>query len=262
MHAVERSSEPEFFNELRGVYIHWDELDGSHRQRIRDALVGDFGTICAYCERPCRGPIGRNATDARNEQDCEIDLRRVAEESVEHFRPRKHFPQKWLEWPNLLYACYRCNQSKCASWPGFEDVVINEFLTGGYPRYVQPPGYVDPNRIDGQRAAQDFFVFDPVTGEIDANETLGDMEWSTALRTIRDIDLNDHYSGLEENDERHLVKQRKDQRDLLIRRLNELPDFDLQLTIMFEFMQADKPFSSFIAAYVLNRFPILKDFLQ
>ena len=262
MHSVERSPAPDFLSDLGSTYTQWNQLCAEDRRRIRDALIPDFGTICAYCERPCHTPIGSNAADAGDEQGCKIDLRRVAEESVDHFRPRKHFPQKWLDWPNLLYACYRCNQSKCASWPGFDDTMINEVLAGGYPRYLQPREYVDPNRIAGKRAAQDFFVFDPITGEIEANEVLSDMEWSTALRTVRDIDLNDHYSGLEENDERHLVKQRKAQRDLLIRRLNGLSDFDMQLNIMFEFMQPDKPFSSFIAAYVLDRFPILKDFLR
>ena len=98
MHSVERSSEPEFFDELREEYIHWDELDGSHRQRIRDALVQDFGTICAYCERPCQGAT--------------VTHEGHGEETIDHFRPRNRFPDLWLEWLNLVYSCRRCKSGE------------------------------------------------------------------------------------------------------------------------------------------------------
>ena len=80
-----------------------------------------------------------------------------------------------------------------------------------------------------------------------------------ARRTIRDVDLND--SGLGPNDESHLWNLRRLQRTLLIERINGLDDFDAKLNIMLEFMLPDKPFSSFIRAYVMGRFPLLGQLL-
>ncbi len=77
--------------------------------------------------------------------------------------------------------------------------------------------------------------------------------------TIRDVDLND--SRLGENDESHLWNLRRRQRALLIERINGLDDFDAKLSIMLEFMLPDKPFSSFIRAYVMGRFPLLGQIL-
>ena len=48
------------------------------------------------------------------------------------------------------------------------------------------------------------------------------------------------------------------QQALLIERTNGLDDFDAKVNIMLEFMLPDKPFASFIAAYVKGRFPIFE----
>lgn len=81
-----------------------------------------------------------------------------------------------------------------------------------------------------------------------------------ARRTIADLDLND--SNLASNDDRHLWNRRLEHQYLLIDRLNSLDDFDIKVTIMLEFMLPDKPFSSFITAYVLERFPIFREFFR
>ena len=60
--------------------------------------------------------------------------------------------------------------------------------------------------------------------------------------------MNDSERG--ENDASHLWNRRLRQRALLIERINRLDDFDAKVNIMLEFMLPDKPFSSFIAAYV------------
>lgn len=242
MHTVARSPEPDFFAGLWGVYTQWDELDGSHRQRIRDALVRDFGQICAYCERPCQG------VTATHEEP--------GEETIDHFRPRNRFPELWLDWLNLVYACRRCNRAKGGNWPGFDDTLINQMLTAENPRYVAVSEYVNPSATDGQRLARDFFTFDTEIGEMSPSAQLDPLEWSMARRTIRDVDLND--SELGENDESHLWNRRLEQRALLVERINGLDDFDAKVNIMLEFMLPDKPFSSFIAAYVKGRFPLFE----
>ena len=242
MHSVERSPEPDFLAQLRAAHSRWDDLQGDERRRIRDALVGDFGTICAYCERPCHG-----ATTAHQEPGAE---------TIDHFRPRHRFPDQWLDWLNLVYSCYRCNQAKGNSWPGFDDAPVNQFLAVEDARYVSVSEYVNPSAVAGQRPAGEFFDFEAETGEMLPSSQLDGMKWSMARRTIRDVDLND--SGLGENDESHLWNRRLRQRTLLIERISGLDDFDAKLNIMLEFMLPDKPFSSFIRAYVMGRFPLLE----
>ena len=115
MHSVERSPEPAFFAEFRTAHTQWDDLDGTNRRRIRDALIQDFGQICAYCERACQFPTGSGESSN--------------EETIDHFRPRNRFPDLWLDWLNLVYACHRCNQNKGGSWPGYDDASINQWLS-------------------------------------------------------------------------------------------------------------------------------------
>jgi len=95
MHSVLRSPEPDFLADLRTKYSDWSQLEGVDRRQVRAALAADFGVICGYCEQPCVEPT-------RAERDNE--------ESVDHFRPRRIFPNEWMNWANLIYSCRRCNQ--------------------------------------------------------------------------------------------------------------------------------------------------------
>ena len=245
MRSVARSPEPELLCSLGADKAHWDDLDGEDRRHIRDALVQDFGPVCVYCQRPCAEPT-------RNE--------RPDEESVDHFRPRKHFQGLSLDWQNLVFACRRCNQAKGDSWPGFDDCLINQMLSAEDTRYVAVSEYVSPNATDVQRAAEQFFSFNSDTGKMRPSDELDGSEWSIARRTIRDIDLND--SSLGENDKSHLWNLRLDQQALLIERINQLDDFEAKVDIMLEFMLPDKPFSNFIRAYVNGRFPRFRQIFQ
>ena len=114
MHSVERSPDPDFLAQMSTDHANWDELDGGDRRRIRDALAHDFGPICAYCETQCEWP-----NSYRNSP---------RQETIDHFRPRYRFPNLWLDWLNLVYACHRCNQTKGNSWPGFDDDNVDENL--------------------------------------------------------------------------------------------------------------------------------------
>lgn len=61
-------------------------------------LRQDFHYVCVYCrthENELGGP--RNLT-------------------VEHFRPKDHFPHLITDYTNLLYACAVCNSYKVADW--------------------------------------------------------------------------------------------------------------------------------------------------
>ena len=244
MHSVPRSPEPVFFPELRAAYAGWNDLDGSDRQRIRDALIQDFRLICAYCEQFCQ------PTQPRAQTEGEETIPRPDEESVDHFRPRSIFPDLWLDWPNLIYACYRCNQSKVDSWP-VEGDMKNRLLTAAHrPRYTPVSEYVNPNEETGRRPAQEFFDFDFDTGEIRPVDHLSDVEWSMARRTIDDIDLNDELTGRDPYDPDHLFNQRRYHLYLFLERVSSYPDLSYQ--IMQEATLPDKPFSSFVSAYLAS----------
>ena len=239
MHSVSRSPKPGFIPPLRAHHSSWNDLAPADRRRIRQALADDFQFLCGYCECPCREPANRSAAND--------------EGTIDHFRPRSLFPELWLEWLNLVYACDRCNQIKGARWPGNGDQSVNDGLADEDSRYLPPNEYVNPSAIQDQREAREYFDYDTETGEINPSERLDSAEWSKARRTIFDIDLNDQ--DLSENDEGHLWNRRILQRDLLLRNLNAVDDFDTRVNIFFEFMGPDKPFSGFIFAYVRKRFP-------
>ena len=246
MHSVKRSTEPGFFAELRAAYTDWDDLDGSARRRIRGTLARDFGKVCAYCEQFCQ------PTQPRAQIESEETSPQLDEESVDHFRPRHWFPDLWLDWLNLVYACYRCNQAKRGSWPEYYDDV-NQKLAAREPRYTPVSEYVNPNASDGKRLAGEFFAFDVETGEMTAGEHLDGEEWSIAHRTIYDIDLNDRHLG--ENDKGHLWNRRLRQVNMLIQALNTVQDPFRKVRMAHEFTLPDKPFSGFISAYLKQHFP-------
>ena len=235
MHSVERSPEPDFLAQLRNDRANWDDLDRGGRIGIRDALAQDFKRICGYCER-------------------DLDLS-TGQATIDHFRPQSRYRDLTFSWPNLVYACYRCNQAKGDSWPGFDYQGVNADLNAAYPRYGPVTEYVCPNAESGRLPAAAFFSFDVNTGEIVPAEQLGDEQWSIALRTIVDIDLNDEKLG--EYDHGHLWKRRTRQLSLLIERLNAVRDPFQKVRLAREFMLPDKPFSSFVAAYLKYHFPEL-----
>lgn len=237
MHSIQRSAEPRHLARVRRSYAQWDGLSHRDRGRIRRALWRDFKGICGYCENPCERP-----TRAGNSPN---------EETIDHFRPRSRFAKLTFDWVNLVYSCKRCNDAKGDQWPQQGDQV-NQILTVGYVRYKSVSGYVDPNSTRGKRSAQDFFDFDVGTGEILAADGVDDEEWSIALRTIRDVDLNDNSLG--ENEPRHLRNRRLRHLGILIERLRPLDD-SARVWLAYDFTLPDKPFSSFINAYFRRTFP-------
>ena len=248
MNSIQRSKEPGLLAELRARYSSWQDMEKKcpqQRARVRAKLKRDFNGICGYCERPCVPTASAQRDD---------------EESVDHFRPKEKFPELSLDWLNLIYACYRCNQAKGWSWPGFDDRLVDALLVAEDARYTPVSEYVNPNMIEGQRPAQDFFVFDGETREITPSEQLDAVEWSMARRTIGDIDLND--SNLGEYEPRNLCNLRLSQIEDLEYEIDKLQDFDEKVEMMLRSMLPDKPFSGFIAAYMTRRFPALAQLLQ
>ncbi len=241
MHSVPRSPQPDYWEQLKAEYQRWEDLEGLERVQIRDSLVEDFGPICAYCERPCSSP-----TSAHDSPD---------EETIDHFRPRSRFPHLSFDWLNLIYACHRCNQRKCNQWPGYDDESVNQALVGLFPgRYTPPQEYVDPNWAVGKKHVREYFEFNVDTGEVTPAVELEALEWSMAFRNIRDIDLNDYSDESPgENEPTHFWNRRLRQLNLLANQLIGIEDIAAQISIVRQFTMPDKPFSSFIAAWVNER---------
>ena len=244
MHSVQRSPKPALLAQLQTSHSQWDELDGRNRRRVRNALARDFNEVCAYCEQRCDPQRSSGVLNA---------------ETIDHFRPQSRFPDLSLDWLNLIYACQRCNQSKENRWPDHEDAMTNKILSAMDPRYGVPSEYVNPNASPGSRPAHEFFNFDMDTCEMAPASSLDDSEWSAALTTIWDVDLND--TMFADNDPKHLRNQRRYQRYLLIEGLNSLDDMGQQIGLIKSFTRPDQPFSSFIYSYVVNTFPGVADLL-
>ena len=240
MRGVERSPEPDFLAELRAVRSQWDGLDVPERQRIREALRADFGGCCAYCEDWCV------------ESGSEDDNRGT----VDHFRPRSRFPDEWLAWLNLVYACRRCNDTKGNLWPEKSDAANRRLSVIG--RYSDAVAYVNPSLIPEQRPAGEFFEYRFDSGQMTAAAGLSDGEWSMAVRTIADLDLNSDYEAVGDR----LPYLRRERLDFIIRELgNQMEDIDRTVTVLRELTQPSQPFSGFILGYARDRFPLLGEFL-
>jgi hypothetical protein len=73
-------------------------------RQYKPFLRRDFLGRCVYCER----------TEAYLGGDEAFE--------VEHFRPKSRFPELVCSYPNLYYACRRCNGHKSDTWPSDEQM--------------------------------------------------------------------------------------------------------------------------------------------
>ena len=243
MRGVERSSEPGFLAELWAACSQWDDLDVAERRRVREALRSDFGGCCAYCQGACVEHGGLVAGDGLG--------------TVDHFRPRASFPDEWLAWLNLVYACRRCNDTKGNLWPEASDATNRRLSV--LSRYRDAVSYVNPSLVSEQRPAGEFFEYHLDSGQMTAADWLSGVEWSTAVRTIADLDLNSDYEPVGDR----LPYLRRERLDFLITRLgNPMEDLGRTLAILQELTRPSQPFSGFILAYAGEQFPLLKELLD
>ena len=242
MRAVERSPEPDFLAELRTRRPQWNDLDVAERRRVREALRSDFGGCCAYCEDRCAQDGNTTAGDNQG--------------TIDHFRPRASFPDEWLTWLNLVYACRRCNDTKGNLWPDESDVTNRRFAI--MSRYSSAVTYVNPSLVLDQRPAGEFFEYRFESGQMSAADGLFDGEWSKAVRTIADLDLNSDYEAVGDR----LPYLRRERLDFIGTRLgNPMEDLGRTVAILHELTRPGQPFSGFILAYAGEQFPLLKELL-
>lgn len=112
-------------------------------------LSKDFGGRCAYCDDLDSINNGKNSY------------------AVEHFAPKKRFPQLEFRYENLLYSCPFCNSAKSSDWPS-DDPTIS---------VVGNCGYVDP-------------CTDEYYSHLDRNDCTGEIYSKSELGEYMYIHLN------------------------------------------------------------------------
>jgi len=79
--------------------------------QYRDDLRSDFNGSCGYCDD----------SDLRTDRICF---------HIDHFAPKKHFPELENSYTNLVYACRFCNMRKSDHWIGNDPMSPHDGLKG------------------------------------------------------------------------------------------------------------------------------------
>ena len=132
-----------------------DRPSDSFWREFRETLGKQSGNVCWYCEQLC----SRESEDGGKAP------------TVDHFRPRRRFPELAYTWSNWIFSCQGCNRDyKGSKWPSL--------------------GYVDPSAGDDQVRPEQYFDYDAATGEIIPKSGLSQEAQEKALTTIDDLGLN------------------------------------------------------------------------
>jgi uncharacterized protein (TIGR02646 family) len=139
MRVVQRKSEPLVFSEKQFLGVRADieeqistgkTLDFKNLLRlrpiIRELLLEEFQHQCAYCDSTFEPSMG-----------C-----------IDHFYPKYLFPQKALQWNNLILACQVCNATKHDKFP--VDSNGNPLLIfPGYDNPIEHLKELDDGQLEG-----------------------------------------------------------------------------------------------------------------
>lgn len=132
----------------KGKDLTWYEHDKTPaNQIILSTLVEMTNNHCSFCE--CY------PTDTGTRQ------------TIEHFKPKKKFPEKGYDWNNLFLCCDACQRAKQEQW---EDGLLKP----DHPNY----------------ATSRFFQYDFERGMIEPNEMASEADQNMAEITIRLYGLN------------------------------------------------------------------------
>jgi len=88
MKYIVKGQEPQAFSEWKGQENDgwsptYDILAGMPKRVLKEALIREQGFLCCYCEQPLT----------------------ISDSHIEHFRSQSGFPDKTLEYRNLLCSC-------------------------------------------------------------------------------------------------------------------------------------------------------------
>lgn len=95
MKYIQKSDEPESFTAWKNLANddwepNWENFSKPQKNDVHNSLLQEQGFICCYCG-------SRIAINSSH---------------IEHFRPRKHYPQLALEYTNLIASCQKETQPK------------------------------------------------------------------------------------------------------------------------------------------------------
>lgn len=133
------------------------QLKKYRNPKIREALETMFHGKCAYCESK---------------------ISHISFGNIEHYRPKRLFPQRAFLWRNLLLACERCNNAKLDHFPD---------ATQGGP-------LINPVKHDPDRHFR--FFYDPVAKLATVIPTTKQGKTTEQLLKLNRPDLRSHRSAL------------------------------------------------------------------
>ena len=161
---------------------------------------------------------------------CESHMAHVAPAQIEHYRPKKHFPEDMFNWENWLLSCGQCNTKK-----------------------GQRRDFLEPN-CDGRRCLLNPAEDDPLDDLHFKNQMIfGDSRRGT--ETIRITKLS-----------RDALNKKREEWLVIIRLVLQLTAFEETLQQARNFliwaMQDDAPYAAMTRCYLAERTPILASSLH
>jgi uncharacterized protein (TIGR02646 family) len=165
MRKFTRLPEPEFLaanwiewglawkeRQTAGGTFYWHQVDGQPvNQKLLPALKEQTQEHCSFCDAfPVSPP---------------------SDDTVEHFRPKAHFPEEAYHWPNLYYCC--------------------RFCQGKSDNYDEASPPLQPDAVD--YSFDRYFRWDYTLGTLEVNERATEQDQKRARTTIDQYRLNEEH---------------------------------------------------------------------
>ncbi len=142
----------------------------ANKKKAADTLNIEASWKSARQTKPVKAALGVLRTMAGNRHRC-MYCGDSHGTDMEHFWPKKRYPERMFRWPNLLLSCTECGRFKGDDFP----------LANGSPLLV------DPTADDPWQ----FLDFDPATGNIVARFDLAANDWMTkGAKTVEALQLD------------------------------------------------------------------------
>lgn len=153
-----------------GAKFHWHKLDGEPvNQKLLPFLKAQTQDHCSFCDN---FPVSPPSID-----------------TIEHFRPKAHFPRDAYRWSNLYFCCMHCQQKS----DDFDDAALQ------------------PDAIDYQ--FDRYFRWDFTDGTIKPNEQASSEDQNRARVTIALYRLNENHPSLRRRELRKRGQGKEDPLD-------------------------------------------------
>ncbi|MFM2197357.1 MAG: hypothetical protein RLZZ505_789 [Verrucomicrobiota bacterium] len=168
MRKFQRAAEPDFLTnrwekwgleweerhaENPRASFHWHQFDGEQvNQKLLPLLKSQTQDHCSFCDN---FPVSPPSID-----------------TIEHFRPKAHFPRQAYQWENLYFCCMYCQQKS----DEFDERILQ------------------PDALDYE--FERYFRWDYTLGTIEINEQASDEDQQRAEITRKIYRLNEGHPSL------------------------------------------------------------------